>query len=71
MGEIAQYGSYFLPMNVFTASKEPNFIHNLLLLQLVLCPQMSPHTTSIVQIIFFIRSFEISTNIQKTFGDIF
>ena len=35
--EIAQYSPYYLPLNVFTASKGMNLYFYLLLLQLVLC----------------------------------
>ena len=66
--EIAQYSPYYLPLNVFTASKGSN--HNILFAITAAGvvsfggPKTSPRTSSIVQIIFLFRSFEISNDIQ-------
>ena len=66
--EIAQYSPYFLPLNVFTASKGSNFyiLFAITAAGVVPCggPKKSPRTSSIVQIIFSFRSFEISKAIQ-------
>ena len=60
--EIAQYSPYFLPLNVFTASKGSYFyiLFAITAAGVVPCggPKKSP-ITSIVQIIFSFRSFEI------------
>ena len=55
--EIVQYGPYLIPLNVFTALKEL-YIYILFIIK-------SPRTSSMVQIIFFFRSYEISRNIQS------
>ena len=58
--EIVQYGSYFLPLNVFTASKGSFYILFVFTAAgVVPCgsPKESPRTSSIVQIIFFFPSF--------------
>ena len=66
--EIAQYSPYYLPLNVFTASKGSNLyiLLDITAAGVVSCvgPKKSPRTSSIVQIIFLFRSFEISKNIQ-------
>ena len=66
---IAQYSPYFLPLNVFTASKGPNFYILFAITEagVLPCggPKKSPRTSSIVQIIFSFRSFEISKDIQS------
>ena len=68
---MAQYGPYFLPLNVFPASKACNVLYFLYFIcfnaaGFVPCGGLkrSPRTSSIVQIIFFFRSFDISKNIQ-------
>ena len=58
---------YYFPLNVFTASKG-SILYILLTITaagVVPCdgPKTSPRTSSIVQIIFLFRSFEISKNI--------
>ena len=66
--EIEQYSPYYLPMNVFTASKGSNFsilfaiLFAITAAGVVPCggPKKSPRTSSIVQIVFLFRSFEIS-----------
>ena len=67
--EIAQYSPYFLPLNVFTASKGSKFyiLFAITVAGVVPCggPKKSPRTSSIVQIIFSFRSFEISKDIQS------
>ena len=67
--EIAQYSPFFLPLNVFTASKGSNFyiLFAITAAGGVPCggPKKSPRTSSIVQIIFSFRSFEISKAIQS------
>ena len=66
--KIAQYGPYFLYLNVLIAFKGFNF--NILFLitaaGVVPCggPKKFPGTSSIMQIIFFFWSFEISKNIK-------
>ena len=58
----------FLPLNVFTASKGSNhyILFAITAAGVVPCggPKKSPRTSSIVQIIFLFRSFEISNDIQ-------
>ena len=67
--EIAQYSPCYFPLNIFTASK--GFKHFILFAitaaGVVPCggPKKSPRTSSIVQIIFFVRSVEISKYIQS------
>ena len=67
--EIAQYSSYYLPLNVFTAPKESNhyILFAITAASVVPCggPKQSPRTSSIVQIIFLFRSFEIDKDIQS------
>ena len=56
--EIAQYGSYFLPFNIFTGSKGSFYILFVITAAgVVPCgdPKKSPRTPSIVQIIFSFR----------------
>ena len=58
MPEIAQYGPYYLPLNVFTASKGSSFYILIAITAagVVPCggPKKSPRTSSIVQIILFL-----------------
>ena len=67
--ENAQYSSYYLPLNVFTASRGSNLYILFAITAAVVvpcgCPKKSPRISSIVQIIFLIRSFEISKGIQS------
>ena len=62
--EIVKYSPYYLPLNVFTASKGSNlyYLFAITAAGVVPCggPKKSPRTSSIVQIIFLFRSFEIS-----------
>ena len=54
---IAQYGPYYLPLNVFTASKGSNiYILFAITAGVVQCggPKKSPRTSSIMQIILFL-----------------
>ena len=64
-----QYSPFFLPLNVFTASKGSNhyILFAVTAAGVVPCggPKKSPRTSSIVQIIFLFRSFEISKDIQS------
>ena len=66
----AQYGPSYLSFNIFTASKGSSFyiLFAISTTGVVPCsgPKNSPRTSSIVQIIFFFRSFELSKNIQKS-----
>ena len=66
---IAQYSPSYLPLNVFTASKGANLyiLFTITAAGVVPCggPKKSPRTSSIVQIIFLFRSFEISKDIQS------
>ena len=56
--EIAQYGPYYLPLNVFTAFKGSNcyILFAITAAYVVPCggPKTSPRTSSIVQIILFL-----------------
>ena len=67
--EIAQYSPYYLPLNVFTASKGSNLdiLFAISAAGAVACggPKKSPRASSIVQIIFLFSSFEISKDIQS------
>ena len=67
--EMVQYSPYFLPLNVFAASKGSNLyiLFAITAAGVVPCggPKKSPRTSSIVQIIFLLRSFEISKDIQS------
>ena len=67
--EIAQYSPYYLPLNVFTASKGSNLYILFAITAAGVVPcggrKKSPRTSSIVQIIFLFRSFEISKDIQS------
>ena len=67
--EIAQYSPYYLPLNVLTASRgsNPYILFAITAAGVVPCggPKKSPRTSSIVQIIFLFRSFEISKGIQS------
>ena len=62
--EIAQYSPYYLPLNVFTASKGSNLYILFAITAAGVVPcggrKKSPRTSSIVQIIFLFRSFEIN-----------
>ena len=55
--EIAQYGTYYINLNVFTASKGSNLYSYILFAITAACvvpcggPKTSPRTSSIVQII--------------------
>ena len=55
--EIVQYGPYYIPLNVFTASEGSNFNISFAITAagVVPCggPKKSPRTSSIVQIIIF------------------
>ena len=66
---IAQYSPYYIPLNVFTASRGSNhyILFAITAAGVVPCGghKKSPHTSSIVQIIFLFRSFEISKGIQS------
>ena len=66
--EFVQYSPYYLPLNVFTASKGSNLyiLFAIAAAGVVQCggPKKSPRTSSIVQIIFLFRSFVISKEIQ-------
>ena len=68
---ITQSSTYFLPLNVFTASKGSNIciLFAITAAGAVPCggPKKSPRTSSIVHIIhvFSFRSFEISKDIQS------
>ena len=67
--EIVQYSPYYLPLNVFTASRG-SYLYILFAITaagVVPCggPKKSPRTSSIVQIIFLFWSFEISKGIQS------
>ena len=59
--ELAQYSPYYLPLNVYFASKGSNLyiLFAITAAGVVPCggPKKSPRTSSIVQIIFFFRSF--------------
>ena len=61
--EIVQYSPYYLPLNVFAASKGSNLyiLFAITAAGVVPCggPKKSPRTSSIVQIIFLFRSFEV------------
>ena len=61
--QIVQYSPIVLPLNVFTASKGSNH-YILFAITAAGGPKKSPRTSSIVQIIFLFRSFEISKDIQ-------
>ena len=65
--EITQYSPYYPPLNVFTPSKGSNLyiLFAITATAVVPCggPKKSPRTSSIVQIIFLFRSFEISKDI--------
>ena len=67
--EIAQYSPYYLPLNVFTASKGSNIyiLFAITAAGVVPCggPKKSPRTSSIVQTIFLFGSFEISKDVQS------
>ena len=67
--EIAQYSPFYLPLNVFAASKGSNLyiLFAITAAGVVPCggPKKSPRTSSIVQIIFLFRSFEISKDIHS------
>ena len=67
--DFAQYSPYFLPLNDFTASKGSNFyiLFAITVAGVVPCggPKKSPCTSSMVQIIFSFRSFEISNDIHS------
>ena len=56
--EIAQYGPYYLPLNVFNASKGSSFyiLFAITPAGVVPCggPKKSPRTSPIMQIIFFL-----------------
>ena len=66
--EIEQYSPYYLPLNVFTASKGSNLYILFAITAAGVVPcggrKKSPRTSSIVQIIFLFRSFEISKEFQ-------
>ena len=68
--EIAQYSPYYLPLNVLTASKGSSLyiLFAITAAGVVPCggPKKSPRTSSIVQIIFLFRSFEINKDIQSS-----
>ena len=65
--EIAQYSPYYLPLNVLIASKGTNLYILFAITAAGVVPcggrKKSPRTSSIVQIIFLFRSFEISKDI--------
>ena len=65
--EIAQYSPYYLPLNVLIASKGSNLYILFAITAAGVVPcggrKKSPRTSSIVQIIFLFRSFEISKDI--------
>ena len=68
--EIAQYGQYCIPLDVFIASRGSNFYILFAFTAaggVVPCGgrKMSPRTSSIEQIILFFRSFDIGQNIQS------
>ena len=67
--EIVQYSPYYLPLNVFAASKGSNLyiLFAITAAGVVPCggPKKSPRTSSIVQIIFLFRSFQISKDNQS------
>ena len=56
--EIAQYGTYYIPLNVFTASKGSNIYILFAISAAGVVPcgssKKSPRTSSIVQIILFL-----------------
>ena len=62
--EIAQYSPYYLPLNIFIASKGSNLyiLFAFTAAGVVPCggPKRYPRTSSIAQFIFSFRSFEIS-----------
>ena len=62
--EIAQYSPHFLPLNDFTATNGSNIyiVFAITAAGVVPCGgrKKSPRTSSIVQIIFLVSSFEIS-----------
>ena len=64
-----QYSPYYLPLNVFAASERSNLyiLFAITAPGVVSCggPKKSPRTSSIVQIIFLFRFFEISKDIQS------
>ena len=66
--EIAEYIPYYIPLNVFIASKGSKLytLFAITTAGAVPCggPKKSPRTSPMVQIIFLFRSFEISKNIQ-------
>ena len=60
--------SYYLALNILLLPKNPkNILFAITAAGFVLCdgPKKSPRTSSIVQIIFFFQSFEISKDIQS------
>ena len=65
--EIAQYSPYYLPLNVLIAFKGSNLYILFAITAAGVVPcggrKKSPRTSSIVQIIFLFRSFEISKDI--------
>ena len=68
--EIAQYSPYYLPLNVFTASKGSNLyiLFAITAAGVVPCggPKKSPRTSSIVQIIFYLGPLR-SVNLFRVF----
>ena len=67
--EIAQYSPYYLPLNVFTASKGSNLYILFAVTAAGVVPcggrKKFPRTSSIVQIIYLFLSFEINKDIQS------
>ena len=66
--EIAQYSPYYLPLNALLLLNDQTFIFYFNgAAGVVPCggPKTSPRTSSVVQIIFLFRSFEISKDIQS------
>ena len=63
-----QYSPYYLPLNVFTALKGSNLYILFAVTAAGVVPcggsKKSPRTSSIVQIIFLFRFFEISEDIH-------
>ena len=65
----AQYSPYYLPLNVLLLPKDQTFLIFFAITAAGVVPcggrKKSPRTSSIVQIIFLFRSFEISKDIQS------
>ena len=74
--EIEQYSAYYLFLNIFLLPKDPFFILFAITAAGVMpcgSSKKSPRTSSVVQIIFFFLSFEISKyiqGVQNTFRNI-